>query len=136
KYKNVSIILDEVELYYHPDTQRELVNNICLSLENIKVKNEVGIESIHVLFLTHSPFILSDIPAQNILRLEDGKPSQKAFVQTFGANIHDLLANDFFLENGFMGEFSKEKINETIGFINNKKRLDQLNKTLIPESEK
>jgi hypothetical protein len=118
KYKNISIILDEVELYYHPDTQRELVNNIHLSLENIKTKDEIGIESIHVLFLTHSPFILSDIPAQNILRLEDGKPSIKNMEETFGANIHNLLANDFFLENGFMGEFAKSKINEIITFLN------------------
>lgn len=131
KYKNISIILDEVELYYHPDTQRELVNNIYLSLENIKAKDEIGIESIHVLFLTHSPFILSDIPAQNILRLEDGKPSINNAEETFGANIHNLLANDFFLENGFMGEFAKGKINEIITFLNHEqieKKLSSLDK--------
>ena len=112
-YKNISIILDEIEIYYHPDMQRELTSNILSALENIKEDGEFGIESIHIIFLTHSPFILSDIPSSNILRLINGKV-KTIEQQTFGANIHDLLANDFFLEKGFMGEFAKEKINEII----------------------
>ncbi|MFV9551080.1 hypothetical protein [Algibacter sp. PT7-4] len=117
-YKNISIILDEIEIYYHPDMQRELTSNILSALENIKEKGEVGIESIHIIYLTHSPFILSDIPSSNILRLNDGKV-ETLDQQTFGANIHDLLANDFFLKEGFMGEFAKEKIKEIIEIMNN-----------------
>ncbi|WP_036154689.1 AAA family ATPase [Maribacter forsetii] len=112
-YKNISIILDEIEIYYHPDMQRELTSNILSALENIKENGEIGIESIHIIFLTHSPFILSDIPSSNILRLNNGK-AKTIEQQTFGANIHDLLANDFFLKKGFMGEFAKEKIKEII----------------------
>ena len=33
-------------------------------------------------------------------------------IQTFGANIHSLLSDSFFMENGLMGEFAKNKINE------------------------
>ena len=76
------------------------------------------------MFATHSPFILSDIPASNILRIEEGEPSNEVFEQTFGANIHNLLENDFFLRNGFMGEFAKEKINDVIKFISSKKSLE------------
>jgi hypothetical protein len=63
------------------------------------------------------------IPSANILKLETHPVTKKSkpaahSAQTFGANIHDLLANDFFLENGFMGEFAKKKINEAIRFLN------------------
>lgn len=138
-YKNVSVILDEVEIYYHPEMQRELTTSLLRSLENIKNKDEIGIESIHILYLTHSPFILSDIPSSNIMRLKDGFP-QPLMEQTFGANIHDLLANDFFLENGFMGEFAREKIENIIKGLTiliNQKEIAQISSkygsTIIPD---
>jgi hypothetical protein len=120
KYRFVNIILDEIELYAHPDMQRkyikELLNGIGrLSLDNIK--------AINLLFITHSPFILSDIPKQNVLFLEmdnDKKASPKNYktMNTFGANITDLLADSFFISNGLMGDFAKWKIEETIKWIN------------------
>ena len=104
KYELVNIILDEIELYYHVDLQRELMNDLRNHLtEHFKDL------SFNILCLTHSPFILSDIPSQNILRLKDGKPVKEES-KTFGANIHNLLKNQFFLENGFQGEFAKNEI--------------------------
>jgi len=41
-------------------------------------------------------------------------------IDTFGANIHTLLSHGFFMEDGLMGEFAKEKINEVIKFLNDK----------------
>ena len=70
------------------------------------------------MFCTHSPFILSDIPHTNILRLENGdsKPFNDK-EKTFGANIHELLSNDFFLDKGFMGEWAKSKIVDLINYL-------------------
>jgi hypothetical protein len=34
--------------------------------------------------------------------------------QTFGANIHRLLADDFYMAEGFMGEFAKQKIKKVL----------------------
>jgi len=115
KYTNINIILDEIELYFHPEMQRQFIKKLLSSFEQLKKYITNNIQSINVLLATHSPFILSDIPSQNILKLKDGNP--QPYIeneQTFGANIHDLLANDFFLENGFMGEFAMDKINEII----------------------
>ncbi|MEA2027977.1 MAG: hypothetical protein U9N49_03255 [Campylobacterota bacterium] len=36
--------------------------------------------------------------------------------QTFGANIHTLLSDSFFMSGGLMGEFAKGEINEIINF--------------------
>ena len=121
KYNYVNIIFDELELYFHPELQRTLVNDI---LENIKKADLKNIFSINILFITHSPFILSDIPSNNILLLEkSGIPKKEGLkLETFGANIFDLLKHSFFLENGPMGEFAKNKITNTINWLNNAKR--------------
>lgn len=39
--------------------------------------------------------------------------------RTFGANISDLLADSFFVENGLIGEFANDKINKTISWLRN-----------------
>ena len=36
---------------------------------------------------------------------------------TFGANIHELLADNFFLQDGFMGDFAKSKILDLLKFL-------------------
>ena len=76
---------------------------------------------LNLFFATHSPFILSDIPKENIIFLKDGKNvSDEVEIDTFGANIHTLLSHGFFMEDGLMGEFAKEQINEVIKFLNDK----------------
>lgn len=110
-YKNINLLFDEIEICFHPNFQRIFISELLRNLNEMDIEN---IKSINILFSTHSPFILSDIPQSNILRLESGSKSTKQFHQTFGANIHDLLANDFFLKDGFIGEFAKEKINDII----------------------
>ena len=41
-------------------------------------------------------------------------------IETFGANIHTLLSDGFFMSDGIMGEFAKNKINEVINNLHNK----------------
>lgn len=121
KYQNVVILLDEIELYHHPEYQRTFLSTLLKQIEELNLTN---IENIQIILLTHSPFILSDIPSSNVLRLKDGKPVESE-EKTFGANIHDLLANDFFLEKGFMGEFAKEQINSVIDSLKITKILNE-----------
>jgi energy-coupling factor transporter ATP-binding protein EcfA2 len=129
KYNNINIVFDEIELYFHPEMQRTYIKNLLSRISTLQLENDI--HNINILFITHSPFILSDIPSSNILRLNLDMEFKKSIPisnteQTFGANIHDLLANDFFLENGFMGEFSKNKINEIIQFLNIYKIISKL----------
>jgi energy-coupling factor transporter ATP-binding protein EcfA2 len=113
KYRNISLVFDEIELYYHPEMQREFIQSFLNNLERLNLGNEWGINAI---FITHSPFILSDIPNEHILFLtQDGKIQENAGdCKTFGANIHDILKNNFFLEKGTIGAFAQSKINELI----------------------
>lgn len=113
-YDTVNIILDEIELYYHPEWQKRYVNYLVTHIANFELPN---IRAVNICFVTHSPYILSDIPDNYTLKLTN-KQLATDTSRTFAANIHDLLANDFFLQDGFMGEFAKKKINETIRFLN------------------
>ena len=118
-YKAINIIYDEIELYFHPEYQQQFIKRFLEGIDMLdlgQLAEDKGIKYINMIFSTHSPFILSDIPVTNILQLKNGKPKPES-KQTFGANIHKLLANEFFLENDFMGTFAKQKIKETISFL-------------------
>ena len=117
KYRYALLVFDEIELYYHPELQRTFVKDFLDDLAKVPLPNIAGFNCI---FITHSPFILSDIPSQNVLFLkEDGFPEENpSAIKTFGANIHELLATSFFLSNGYVGEFAKRKIEKLIAFYN------------------
>jgi predicted ATPase len=116
-YKYVNIVLDEVELYLHPEFQRQYVNTILSGIREIGLSN---IKGINLLLLTHSPFVLSDIPSSNVLHLKEGAPTERsANTNTFGANIYDLFNDSFFMKDGFIGQFAQEKIDKVFKDLNN-----------------
>jgi energy-coupling factor transporter ATP-binding protein EcfA2 len=117
-YTNVNIVLEEIELYFHPEMQRNFINDILDSISGIELYK---IKAINFCFVSHSPFILSDIPKENIMFLEniDNKAVQIFDNKsTFGANIHDLLKDGFFMKKGSIGEFAKNRITKTIQWLN------------------
>lgn len=112
-YKTINLFLDEVEYSLHPEWQRKFLNLVLFLLKNF---NDLHF---NLFYATHSPFLLSDIPKENVIFLEKGKQVDPK-IETFGANIHTLLSHGFFMKNGLMGEFAKEKINEAIKYLNQK----------------
>lgn len=108
RYNNIAIVLDEVELGFHPEYQRKFICFLIETFERLKLSEYLGI---HFLITTHSPFMLSDLRKSNILYIEDGKKIDKEdMLNPFGANMNDILAQSFFLRNGFVGEFACKKI--------------------------
>ncbi|ANF52923.1 hypothetical protein A0O34_21425 [Chryseobacterium glaciei] len=116
KYQSVNIILDEIELYFHPEFQRCFLDRLLKGIKQIDTKKITGI---NILIISHSPFILSDIPKQNVLFLksEESKSTPVRYHDdnTFAENIHEILSNGFFLEDT-QGEFAKNKINDLLDF--------------------
>ena len=118
---NLLILLDEADLGFHPEWKKKYVNIIQKVIPFI-FKNK----NIQIIITTHDPLTLSDFPNNNIVYLF--KNNQKTEVldydskqrptKTFGANISDLLADSFFVDNGLIGDFAKIKIEETIKWIN------------------
>ncbi|OXG05079.1 hypothetical protein BC749_10970 [Flavobacterium araucananum] len=134
-YTAVNILFDEVELYFHPDLQRKFINELRNSIGNLYLKGKGGISSINILFLTHSPFILSDIPSSNVLLLDrdaEGKTIVKENEsETFAANINDLLADNFFMDDTLIGAFAEKKIELLIQKIKEEKYKKDVDGVLV-----
>ena len=103
EYKYVQLILEEVELYFHPEMQRQFLRSL---LDGIRRAGLSHIKWINICVVTHSPFVLSDIPSKNVLALKKDN-SEVVKIPCFGANIHEMLKHSFFLENGAVGDFAK-----------------------------
>lgn len=76
------------------------------------------IRSINIMIVTHSPFVLSDVPLENILYLEEGRHVKK-IQQTFSANIHEILQSHFFMKYP-MGEIARRVLDHIISLYNKK----------------
>ncbi|WP_459195672.1 AAA family ATPase [Wukongibacter baidiensis] len=117
--ENIILLIDEGELYFHPQWQKKLIKYLVDYLPEIySIKR-----NIQVILTSNSPFIISDLPKNNIIFLENN--SDKCIVydgledkkQTFAANIHTLLMDSFFMDNT-IGEFAKNKISEVVEILN------------------
>ncbi|MBI5915564.1 MAG: AAA family ATPase, partial [Bacteroidetes bacterium] len=120
--KWICLLLDEGEVGFHPDWQREylrlLLDMIPHIFKGIKVQ---------VILTSHSPFVISDLPKGNVifLKKKDEEPTRidsgVGHEKTFAANIHTLLSDSFFMEKGLIGAFAQEKIKNALKDIKNKK---------------
>lgn len=132
-YKNMNLIFDEAELYYHPEYQRQFIDKLLGILKRSHFEKDI--DSINITIVTHSPFMLSDIPNSNILALEDGKRDISFKGKTLGANIYDLLSNQFFMKSA-IGAYVEKVINKIIDDYNEFKRTDrEINKNCESKKE-
>ncbi|MGE0050330.1 MAG: AAA family ATPase [Arcobacter sp.] len=111
---NNLILFDEPTNSFHPQWQKNFLKYL---VDVFSDKN------IHFIFTSHSPFLLSDLPKENVIFLEKDEKTgncinatTKVDITPFGANIHTLLSHGFFMKNGLIGEFAKEKINSIISY--------------------
>lgn len=111
KYKNIILVLDEPDTSLHPEWQRRFLNILIVAL-----KEAFSSFNFQIIITSHSPIIVSDFPNNNIIflsRTKEGNCFVKNSIDignTFGANIHALYRNSFFLKGMPIGEFAKEKI--------------------------
>lgn len=108
---NVLLLIDEIDLYCHPLWQQKLLYYLIQ-----EVKAEYADKKVQIIFTTHSPIVLSDMPRSNVIFMKRGE--NKCMVdayceheETFGANIYKLFDDAFFLgKKGQIGEFAKTKV--------------------------
>lgn len=110
-YHYVNIVQEEIELYFHPDFQKSYITLLLDGLAQLNLKNVYGL---NLCFVTHSPFVLSDIPKGNLLALEDGRSKGRENLKTFGANIYDMLKKSFFIMGAPIGGYSNWVITRII----------------------
>ena len=111
-YRHINLILDESEICFHPEYQRLFLSRLLSMIKSLWFDRHCAF---NIIIATHSPFILSDMPRENILYLDKGKAqSRENFIRPLAANISDILYQSFFLNNGFIGERARTKINEIL----------------------
>ncbi|QXV63721.1 AAA family ATPase [Mucilaginibacter sp. 21P] len=141
--KNLLIFIDEGELYFHPKWQVKFLDYIntifpIIFCEDYKVQ---------LVLTSHSPFIASDLPSGNLLFLKKGiegqllpfnrEPAEGNCVvadapeYTFGANVHELLADSFFLEGAHIGQIAKRIIYNLVDFFESKENIQQYNQEQV-----
>lgn len=117
------ILIDEVEKNLHPEWSR-----CFLSMLLELLKKYDGKASFQLLLTTHSPYLISDLPKNNILKIyqDSGEIFVSPSLHGFGSNIYDILNDNFFLSSP-MGEFAKIKINQVIDFLRNNENNNEIN---------
>lgn len=130
-YKNVNLVFDEAELYFHPEYQRTFITRL-VSILSSGIVNTDRIKSINILMVTHSPYLLSDIPSGNVLFLGDNKDARDS--RTFAANIYDLLKGGFFMDSG-IGAFAAKKIKKIFEVYQDKNERNRKNQFIKHREE-
>lgn len=131
------LLLDEPELGFHPEWKKKFINSIIRVLPELYNELKPNIKNVQIIFSTHDPLTLSDIPNSSVVYLKKEGEYSKILKEedldrpqkTFGANIHELLADSFFVEDGLIGEFAKNKIAITLSWLKIKaNELNELSK--------
>lgn len=123
--KNLTLLIDEGDLYKHPEWQRMFIYRLIEYLPKCFKDHTV-----QIILTTHSPFIVSDLPKENITFLKKDKDDEIVIGRTFASNIHELYSKSFFMQFT-TGEFSKNKIQNVITELNNRDK--QLGKEKLRE---
>ncbi|WP_320053738.1 AAA family ATPase [uncultured Acetobacteroides sp.] len=128
-------IFDEPDTSLHPEWQKSLVDRFRWFFSLLGKK-----DNHHIIITSHSPIVVSDLPRENVIFLntkedEKGKPcckvcDPKDMDRTFGANIHSLYRNSFFMD-GVMGKFAEGKIGDVIKDLRGKGEITKERKTEI-----
>jgi ABC-type oligopeptide transport system ATPase subunit len=126
KHANYLLLLDESDLGFHPQWKKNFVTILVTFIKDFFTK--IGSE-VQIIFTTHDPLTLSDLPNYNIVYLDkdiNGKSEIMKYddlkrpKKSFAANITELLADSFFVKEGLIGKFASDKIDETIKWLNSK----------------
>lgn len=111
-------LFDEMDLSWHPEWQRKMIYYVYDLFKKIAMSDENKNRKFNLIFTTHSPFILSDMPQENVIFLDKGNNITKSVnLKTFGANIHDLFNCGLFfasINRHTVGEFALSFINQDI----------------------
>ncbi|WDF68701.1 AAA family ATPase [Sphingobacterium oryzagri] len=130
------LLLDEADLGFHPLWKKKYLFILTKTLAYF-FKQYPKLKNIQLIFTTHDPLTLSDLPNNNViyLRTDDGNLRVLNHLDrrpTFAANITDLLADSFFIDTGLVGDFVQHKIDELIEWLNgNNKDEAEKHKQLI-----
>lgn len=111
--KQIILLMDEIELGLHPQWQKSYFKDLMEYLENYFQDFKI-----QLIFTTHSPFLLSDLPsyANNFFTMDERQMhvSHDPDLNTLGQQIHYLMKDNFFIKGGIIGEYAVHKIADNL----------------------
>ncbi|CAH0649068.1 MULTISPECIES: AAA family ATPase [Pseudomonas] len=125
KKRTTLICIDEGDLYLHPEWQLEFVERL------IKCLPKLSEGTVQVVFTTHSPILISDLPHQCVVVLNkdpegsadlSNRDAQRH--KTFAANLYDIYQYSFGLNHKRSGNLSSSYLREVFKLLD-KKTLSQ-----------
>lgn len=115
----VLVLIDEGEMGFHPLWQIKYVSTLRDFINEVFFDHKV-----QVLLATHSPLVLSDFPKERVhlFKKMGNKRVKEYSIGTFGQNISEILASDFFIDSTLIGNLAKQYINGILEEINSLKK--------------
>lgn len=114
--RNFIILIDEPDLHLHLDWQRQYIQRLIDVFSTIQYPDI----SLQFIIATHSPFIVSDLPGENIIRMKKDNNGPITFQNywewekdkktSFWANYIDIIQEWFFDNRLLMWSFAEEVI--------------------------
>lgn len=109
----VLLCIDEGDLYLHPQWQVGFFEKLITCIP------QLFHGQVQLILTSHSPFLLSDLPRQNITILDSDAENAtidgvELATNTFGGNLYDLYSEPFFLGEKRTSDFAYRKIKEVI----------------------
>lgn len=128
KCNHILLLLDEVELYFHPEWCRTLLKKLIIELKNYPKF------TFKIVFATHSPFLISELPRENVILLKvnekgESRQDKDSILRTYGTNIHTLFKDGMFLDTT-IGEKARENIKNLVESLNSFKEKELSNEEM------
>lgn len=108
----IILLLDELDSSFHPKWQQNIIRDLTTFLREGYPEKEF-----QILFTTHSPVVLSDVPQENVIFLEKDSVVRVKPKETFAANIASLYYDSFFMQQGSIGSVARETIGNLLDII-------------------
>lgn len=117
--KDILLLLDEGDNAFHPQWKKEYVKYLRKILPLI-----FDGFNLQVIITSHDPLTLSDLAKNNVVFLDKSSGrttlANSTTKRTLGANISDLMKESFFIQNGQIGSFIGETIDNVVNDIRNR----------------
>lgn len=118
--ESIIVLLDEGDIYLHPEWQRTFLNDFKDFLTEICQPKQI----VQVILSTHSPLMISDLYRQDVYLVKKENNFsivEMAKEETFGASIFDLYKNEFVIKRT-KGEIAFLEIQNTVHKIKSEER--------------
>lgn len=125
QYATPLLLLDEAETGFHPEWQRRYINLLVGFVSKLLVTPGFHFQ---IIITTHSPILLSDLPAccTNRLQVKDDKTisHNNDNTNTYASNVFDLYRDYLPTKGGLIGEFASNRLQQIQSKLD-QKRLDE-----------